>query len=64
MTSCRVCQRFYHLTPEISFTQFIHQEASVFLKKRATLEEEYGRGLQKLARQTSEVYAMSDGKAG
>ncbi|KAF8318676.1 RhoGAP-domain-containing protein [Clavulina sp. PMI_390] len=40
------------------------REASVFLKKRATLEEEFGKGLQKLARQTSEVYTISDGKAG
>lgn len=44
--------------------QLILQEAQVFLKKRAVLEDEYGKGLQKLARQTSEVYAMSDGKAG
>ncbi|KAF9518998.1 hypothetical protein BS47DRAFT_1370866 [Hydnum rufescens UP504] len=40
------------------------REASIFLKKRATLEDEYGRGLQKLAKQTSEVYALNDGKAG
>ena len=40
------------------------QEASVFFKKRAALEEEYGRGLLKLARTTSETYAMNDGKAG
>jgi hypothetical protein len=36
----------------------------VFLKKRAVFEEEYGKGLQKLARGTSEVYSMNDGKAG
>ncbi|KIJ65168.1 hypothetical protein HYDPIDRAFT_111063 [Hydnomerulius pinastri MD-312] len=40
------------------------REASVFFKKRAVLEEEYGKGLQKLARNTSEVYSMNDGKAG
>ena len=40
------------------------QEASAFLKRRATLEEEYGRGMQKLAKQSSEVYATNDGKAG
>ncbi|KAF8317782.1 Rho GTPase activation protein [Cantharellus anzutake] len=40
------------------------REASIFLKKRAVLEEEYGRGMQKLARQSSEVYSMNDGKAG
>jgi len=42
----------------------VSQEASVFFKKRAVLEEEYGRGIQKLAKNTSEVYAMNDGKAG
>jgi Rho GTPase-activating protein RGD1 len=41
-----------------------HQEASVFLKKRAILEEEYGKSMQKLARTSSDVYAMNDGKAG
>lgn len=40
------------------------QEASVFFKKRAMLEDEYGRNMQKLARSTSELYAMSEGKAG
>lgn len=40
------------------------QEASVFFKKRAVIEEEYGKNLQKLARTTSEVYSMNDGKAG
>ncbi|EJD47891.1 RhoGAP-domain-containing protein [Auricularia subglabra TFB-10046 SS5] len=40
------------------------REASTFFKKRAVLEEEYGRNLQKLARSTSETYSMSDGKAG
>lgn len=28
------------------------------------LEEELGRGMQKLARNTADVYAMNDGKAG
>ncbi|KAG2048512.1 RhoGAP-domain-containing protein [Suillus hirtellus] len=40
------------------------REASVFFKKRAVLEDEYGKSLQKLARTTSEVYSMNDGKAG
>ncbi|KAG9309469.1 hypothetical protein JVU11DRAFT_10438 [Chiua virens] len=40
------------------------REASVFFKKRAVLEEEYGKSLQKLARSTSDVYSMNDGKAG
>ena len=40
------------------------QEASMFFKKRAALEEEYGKNLQKLIRATSEGYSTSDGKAG
>lgn len=40
------------------------REASVFFKKRAMLEEEFGRGMQKLAKNTADVYAMNDGKAG
>ena len=40
------------------------QETSVFFKKRAVLEEDYGRGMQKLAKMTSEVYSLNDGKAG
>ncbi|KAL4252043.1 GTPase activating protein [Abortiporus biennis] len=40
------------------------REASVFFKKRAVLEEEYGRNLQKLAKATSETYSLNDGKAG
>lgn len=36
----------------------------MFFKKRAVLEEEYGRGMHKLAKNTAEVYAMNDGKAG
>ncbi|KAF9266777.1 RhoGAP-domain-containing protein [Marasmius fiardii PR-910] len=40
------------------------REASVFLKKRAAIEEEYGKSLQKLARATAEVYTMNEGKAG
>lgn len=42
----------------------IYQEASAFFKKRAAIEDEYGRNLQKIARATSETYAMNDGKAG
>ncbi|KAL4066200.1 Rho GTPase activation protein [Scleroderma yunnanense] len=40
------------------------REASTFFKKRAALEEEYGKSLQKLVRTTSEVYSTGDGKAG
>ena len=40
------------------------QEASAFFKKRASLEDDYGRGLQKLARMSSEIYSTNDGKAG
>lgn len=36
----------------------------MFFKKRAIIEEEYGKSLQKLARSTSEAYSMNDGKAG
>ena len=28
------------------------------------LEEEFGRGMQKLAKNTADLYAMNDGKAG
>ncbi|KAF5362023.1 hypothetical protein D9756_002638 [Leucocoprinus leucothites] len=40
------------------------REASSFFKKRAAIEDEYGRNLQKITRSTSETYAMNDGKAG
>ncbi|KDQ50698.1 hypothetical protein JAAARDRAFT_199693 [Jaapia argillacea MUCL 33604] len=40
------------------------REASVFFKKRAVLEEEYGRSMQKLAKTSMDVYSTSDGKAG
>ncbi|KAF7770562.1 hypothetical protein Agabi119p4_6536 [Agaricus bisporus var. burnettii] len=40
------------------------REASSFFKKRAAVEDEYGRNLQKVARATSETYSMNDGKAG
>ncbi|KAG6907142.1 hypothetical protein DXG01_010361 [Tephrocybe rancida] len=39
-------------------------EASTYFKKRAVMEEEYGKNMQKLARSTAEVYSMNDGKAG
>nr|VWO96468.1 Uncharacterized protein [Ganoderma boninense] len=39
-------------------------EAAAFLKKRAALEDEYGKQMQKLARSTSTEYAVVDGKAG
>jgi len=38
--------------------------ASAFFKKRSLVEDEYGKTLQKLARATSDVYAVNDGKAG
>ncbi|PSS30985.1 hypothetical protein PHLCEN_2v2473 [Hermanssonia centrifuga] len=40
------------------------REVSGFLKKRAALEEEYGRNLQKLARSTANAYAGNGGRAG
>ncbi|KAG8990296.1 hypothetical protein FRB90_001831 [Tulasnella sp. 427] len=40
------------------------REVSLFLKKRAVVEDEYGRTLQKTARSAHEAYAVSDGKAG
>ncbi|KAH9931810.1 GTPase activating protein [Fomitopsis serialis] len=40
------------------------REAANFFKKRALLEEEYGRGMQRLAKATSDAYSASDGKAG
>ena len=51
-----------HLLP-LPFRHYL-QEASVFFKKRAMLEEEFGRGMQKLAKNTADMYAMNDGKAG
>lgn len=40
------------------------QEVAAFLKKRASMEEDYGRTLQKLARNTAEAYGAHDAKAG
>lgn len=40
------------------------RETSVFLKKRAQIEDDYGRAMQKLARERMEAYSLSDGKAG
>ena len=40
------------------------KEASLFLKKRSQIEEEYGRSMLKLAKSTSELYSISEGKAG
>jgi Rho GTPase-activating protein RGD1 len=42
----------------------INQEASQFFKKRAVVEEEYGRSLQKLVQNTANGYSLNDGKAG
>ncbi|PFH51020.1 hypothetical protein AMATHDRAFT_85386 [Amanita thiersii Skay4041] len=39
-------------------------EAATFFRKRAVIEEEYGKSLQKLARGTSDAYGLTDGKAG
>jgi hypothetical protein len=56
------------LIPETGFesmhiTSFL-KEASQFFKKRAVVEEEYGKGLQKLVQTTANLYSLSDGKAG
>jgi len=51
-------------SPPFLYANPFLQETSVFFKKRAMLEDEYGRNLQKLARSTSELYAMNEGKAG
>lgn len=40
------------------------REASAFFKKRATIEEEYGRAMQKLFKTSLESYGSVDGKAG
>ncbi|KAL8279078.1 hypothetical protein RQP46_008536 [Phenoliferia psychrophenolica] len=40
------------------------REASMFLKKRAVIEEEYARSMIKLARSSSESYGLSEGKSG
>ncbi|KAI0690321.1 Rho GTPase activation protein [Cytidiella melzeri] len=40
------------------------KEVSTFFKKRAALEEEYGRNMHKLMKTTSEAYTVNDGKAG
>lgn len=38
--------------------------AATFFKKRAVIEEEYGRSMMKLAKSTGEAYATSEAKAG
>ncbi|KAJ8487154.1 hypothetical protein ONZ51_g4392 [Trametes cubensis] len=40
------------------------REAAAFLKRRAGVEDEYGRAMQKLARQAANEYATSEAKAG
>ncbi|KAG8894882.1 hypothetical protein FRB99_000927 [Tulasnella sp. 403] len=40
------------------------RELSTFFKKRAIVEDEYGRTLQKAARTAGETYAANDGKSG
>ncbi|KZP01550.1 RhoGAP-domain-containing protein [Calocera viscosa TUFC12733] len=40
------------------------REVATFFKKRAALEDGYGRDLQKLARLSGEQYSLSEGKAG
>lgn len=40
------------------------REVSMFFKKRAVVEDEYGRTLQKTARSAHEAYSLTDGKAG
>lgn len=61
MVSCRAS---VHLGCRSRANRVCNQEAAVFLKKRAVIEEEYGKSLQKLSRGTAEVYSMNDGKAG
>ncbi|KAH9852173.1 GTPase activating protein [Lenzites betulinus] len=40
------------------------REAASFLKRRAGIEDEYGKSMQKLARQAANEYATSEAKAG
>ncbi|KIY63658.1 Rho GTPase activation protein [Cylindrobasidium torrendii FP15055 ss-10] len=40
------------------------REASLFLRKRAAIEEEYGKTLAKLSKTTSDMYATTEAKAG
>ncbi|KAI0832078.1 hypothetical protein BC628DRAFT_1311246 [Trametes gibbosa] len=40
------------------------REAAAFLKRRAGVEDEYGKAMQKLARQAANEYATSEAKAG
>jgi hypothetical protein len=61
MISCKVrVLRIFRLC----LLSLLPQEASVFLKKRAAIEEEYGKNMHKLARMTADMYGMTDGKAG
>jgi hypothetical protein len=62
MVSCKVSALLTSLMQTLQ--NYLFQEASAFFKKRAVIEDEYGRTLQKLSRSTSEVYAVNDGKAG
>ena len=39
------------------------REVATFFKKRSTIEEEYARAMTKLARSTTESYALSEGKS-
>lgn len=55
---------FHALSVHLCLSCSIYQEAAAFLKKRASIEEEYGKSLQKLSRSTADTYSMSDGKAG
>jgi hypothetical protein len=47
----------------IHITSFL-KEASQFFKKRAVVEEEYGKSLQKLVQTTANLYSLGEGKAG
>jgi hypothetical protein len=40
------------------------REVSLYFRKRAMLEDEYGKNMLKLTRTTGEVYSTSEGKAG
>lgn len=68
MSSCRVRSQPFSLPlspfAEIDLFHPHSQEASVFLKKRAQIEEEYARAMVKLSKSSIESYHLSDGKPG
>lgn len=63
MASCRVrlqCGATVHAAE----ADGVEQEAATFFRKRAVIEEEYARSMIKLAKSSSESYAVSESKAG